>query len=359
MTESSHFPRKPQPHYTYVTRLLMDMLQAGELPNIRTVDVEPTFGYVGRIEYYDGSVRMFRATNTGTNPNGATEISRDKAYTKYFLQKLGYNTTPGKAFEMPHYHELIKRNLSRFGFSDYSHVNKIEDYIRSIGGYPCFIKPNEESQGKGVFKCYDQTDLHEALEDYLNERYRVILVEKVIPYVDYRVLIYDDELIACYRRHPLMIAGDGASSIRLLIQEKQAELKAQGRSVIVKSEDPRIARRLMREYSFTLDSIPPQGKRIQLYDVSNLSTGGAGEDFTDRIHPHWVELAATITQQLGLRLCGLDLACADITDPDAEYSVIETNAAPGLDNYAAMGDSQAAVVRDLYRRIFNEPVRFG
>jgi D-alanine-D-alanine ligase-like ATP-grasp enzyme len=361
MTEYSVFPPKsqPQPYYTFVTRVLMDLYQSGELPNVRDLDIEPTFGYVGRVEYFDGSVRMFRATNTGTNTNGATEISKDKAYTKYFLQKLGYRTTPGKAFEMPYYHDLIRRNLSQYDFRDYSHVNRIEEYIHSIGGYPCFIKPNEESQGKGVYKCYDQTDLYEALKDYENEHYRVILVEKVIPYVDYRVLIYDHDMIACYRRHPLMITGDGASSIRLLIQEKQDELKTQGRTVILKLEDPRISRRLMREYGFTLDTIPPRGKRIQLYDVSNLSTGGAAEDFTDRIHRHWVELAATITYQLGLRLCGLDLACEDITDPNADYSVIETNAAPGLDNYAAMGEAQAAAVRELYRRIFNEPMRFG
>lgn len=349
----------PAPHYTFVTRLLIDLHEAGDLPNVRTIDIEPTFGYVGRLEYHDGSVRMFRATNTGVNTNGATEISKDKAYTKYFLQKLGYQTTPGKAFEMPHYHDLIKRNLSRYGFSNYSHVNQIESYIESIGGYPCFIKPNEESQGKGVYKCYDQSDLHDALEEYHQEHHRVILVEKVIPYVDYRVLIYDDALIACYRRHPLMIVSDGASSIRLMAEEKQHELKAQGRTVIIKLEDPRISRKLMRDYGFTLDSIPSAGQQIELYDVSNLSTGGWAEDFTDRIHPHWVRLAATITQQMGLRMCGLDLACADITDPNADYSIIETNAAPGLDNYAAMGTQQEAVVRDLYRRIFNEPMHFG
>jgi D-alanine-D-alanine ligase-like ATP-grasp enzyme len=357
MTESPDFPLKSQPHYTYVTRLLIDLYNAGELPNIRAMDIEPTFGYVGRIEYVDGSVRMYRSTNTGTNNNGATEVSKDKAYTKYFLNNLGYHTTPGNVFEMPYYHDLIARNLSRYGFSGYSHVSKIEDYIASIGGYPCFIKPNEESQGKGVFKCYDQNDLYEALNDYQTEHYRVILVEKVIPYVDYRVVIFDDELIACYRRLPLMIDGDGTSTVQQLIEAKQAAFKAQGRTVILKSEDPRIARRLQREYGFTLDSIPVDGQQLQLYDVSNLSTGGISEDFTDRIHPHWIALAATITRQLGLRLCGLDLACADITDPNADYSIIETNASPGLDNYGAMGTHQAAVVRELYRRIFNEPVR--
>jgi D-alanine-D-alanine ligase-like ATP-grasp enzyme len=359
MTKTPVTPLQSAAHYTYVTRLLIELYNAGELPNVRHLDIEPTFGYVGRIEYRDGSVRMYRATNTGTNTNGAAEISKDKGYTKYFLQKLGYHTAPGKAFEMPYYHDLIKRNLSRYDFSDYSHVNKIESYIESIGGYPCFIKPNEESQGKGVYKCYDQTDLRRALEEYYNEHFRVILVEQVIPYSDYRVVIYDGELIACYRRLPLTITGDGRSSISELIQAKQAEMKAQGRTIILKSEDPRIGRRLERDYGYTLDSVPPQDQQIQLYDVSNLSTGGTSEDFTDRIHPHWSELAATITQQLGLRLCGLDLACTDITDPNAEYTIIETNAAPGLDNYAAMGPTQAAVVRDLYRRIFNEPMHFG
>lgn len=63
-----------------------------------------------------------------------------------------------------------------------------------------------------------------------------------------------------------------------------------------------------------------------------------------------------VTAEMGLQLCGVDLACADITDPAAGYSILELNAAPGLDNFAAIGPGPAATVRALYQTIFNEPV---
>ncbi len=57
---------------------------------------------------------------------------------------------------------------------------------------------------------------------------------------------------------------------------------------------------------------------------------------------------------MGLQLCGVDLACADIEQPDAAYSILETNAAPGLDNYAATGERQATIVRELLKEVFNQ-----
>jgi D-alanine-D-alanine ligase-like ATP-grasp enzyme len=342
-----------RPHYLLVTRLLIDLYNRGELHNAAHLDIEPEYGYVGRIEYQNGAARLFRGTNVGVNDNGATEISRDKGYTKYFLRNLGYPTAPAKVFLMPRYQRLIDRNLSRYGFRDYPVIADIEAYIQSIGGYPCYIKPNEESQGKGVYKCYDAHDLHAALEEYERENFRVVIVEQNVPYVDYRVVVFDGEMIACYLRRPLSVIGDGRSTVRALLHAKQTELSAQQRPVIIKPEDPRIQKTLERA-GLTFDSIPAAGERVLLYEVSNLSTGGEAEDFTTRIHPKWRDLCIEITAKMGLRLCGLDFACSDIQSPDAEYSIIETNAAPGLDNYAAMGEAQMQTVLSLYRRIFDE-----
>jgi D-alanine-D-alanine ligase-like ATP-grasp enzyme len=343
-----------KPHYLLVTRLLIDLFNRGELSNVAHLDVEPEYGYVGRIEYRNGAVRMFRGTNVGVNDNGATEISRDKGYTKYFLRNLHYHTAPAKVFLMPRYQELIHRNLSRYGFTTYPITEDIEAYVESIGGYPCFIKPNEESQGKGVYKCYDASDIQAALEEYERENIRTLIVEQNVSYVDYRVVVFDGAMIACYLRRPMSIVGDGQSTVEMLLQAKQRQLSVEGRPVIVKPEDPRLQKKLERE-GLTFASIPESERTVNLYDISNLSTGGDAVDYTARIHPKWRDLCIEITQKMGLRLCGVDFACSDIESPDREYSIIETNAAPGLDNYAMMGETQMQIVRELYRRIFNEP----
>ena len=61
----------------------------------------------------------------------------------------------------------------------------------------------------------------------------------------------------------------------------------------------------------------------------------------------------TSPRRFGLTFAGVDLACSDIRSADADYSVIEVNAAPGLDHYAAVGERQARIVRDLYARVLN------
>jgi len=63
-----------KPHYPYVTKLLIDLFNNQELSNVRRVVVEPTYGYVGRIEYHNGQVHVFRSTNLGINSLGASEV---------------------------------------------------------------------------------------------------------------------------------------------------------------------------------------------------------------------------------------------------------------------------------------------
>ncbi|MCU0499027.1 MAG: hypothetical protein MUF87_16875 [Anaerolineae bacterium] len=342
-----------KPHYLFVTRLLIDLYQAGELPNVRELQIEPEYGYVGRIVYHSGAVRLYRGTNLDVNSNGASEMARDKGYTKYFLDRLGYQVPIGRVFLMPFFQRLVQRNLSRHGLDTYAIIDQIEAYIDSIGGYPCFVKPNEESQGKGVYRCADSDDLHTALAEYDRERYRTILVERLIPFPDYRVLIFDGTVIAVYARQPFTLIGDGHNTIRALITHAQAELHAQKRPPILDLDDPRMIKKLMRA-GLTLDHVLSSGTTLAIHDISNLSAGGSALDLTADIDPHWAALSIRAVADMGLRLCGVDLACADIRDPHAEYAIIELNHAPIVENYASLGEHQAGVIRDLYRRIFNE-----
>ena len=56
----SSVPPQPQAknHYPYITRVLLELFAAGSLPNVVTVQVEPVYGYAGRIVYRDGAVRL-------------------------------------------------------------------------------------------------------------------------------------------------------------------------------------------------------------------------------------------------------------------------------------------------------------
>jgi D-alanine-D-alanine ligase-like ATP-grasp enzyme len=340
-------------HYPFVTRTLIELYRGGELSSVRSLMVEPVYGHVGRVAYNDGSVRMFRNMNLGLNAQGASEISKDKGYTKYFLERLGYQTPRGKTFLLPRYVELIDKNLGRHHFKGYALADQVLDYVASELGYPCFVKPNDGSQGRGVTRCENADDITATIDSYQQERIPVLLVERAVMYPDYRVVVLRDHVVACYRRHPLTVIGNGTSTIRQLLHERQEHLAQRGRKVLLDLLDPRIAKKLAQA-GYGLDDVPLHGTNVAIYDVANLSAGGEAEDYTDRMHPHWRDLCVRIVADMGLQLCGVDLACADIEHFDAPYSILETNAAPGLDNYAATGERQARIVRDLLKEVFNQ-----
>ncbi len=220
-----------------MTRTLLDLYRQSELPAVHSIVIEPVYGHVGRIEYDNGSVRMFRNMNLGLNAQGASEISKDKGYTKFFLERLGYQTPPGKTFLLPNYVELIDKNLSRHHFKAYARIEQVLDYTATELGYPCFIKPNDGSQGRGVTRCENADDITAVIATYQRERIPVLLAERAVTYPDYRVVVLRERVVACYRRHPLAVVGNGRSTIRHLLQERQAQFARQGRKVLLDLQD--------------------------------------------------------------------------------------------------------------------------
>jgi D-alanine-D-alanine ligase-like ATP-grasp enzyme len=167
---------------------------------------------------------------------------------------------------------------------------------------------------------------------------------------DYRIVVLDDEVISVYQRIPLNVVGDGKSSISELVMQKQDVFTTIGRGESIDLADERIQMILTRKH-LTLDSVLPLGEQVSLLDNANLSTGGDSKDFTDEVHKDFKKLAVNITKDMGLRFCGVDVITADITKPINHYSVIEINGAPGLDNYALIGEEQTKRVEDLYVKI--------
>jgi len=308
------------------------------------VELEPEFGFAGELFFKNGKRHLFRNTNFNINPAGSTEIAKDKAYTNFFLRKHGFNVPDGKTF----FSDRLNLNLPQ------SKRRGIQDaliYAKFLG-YPVFIKPNNLSQGAFVTKAYEEGDIRStALQAF--ERTDVILIERPCVGNDYRIVVLGDEIISAYQRLPLTVIGDGVKTVDELLDKSKVELEMQGRpNSEIDKNDSRIDVKL-RSMDKTRLSVLKLGQKIALLDNANLSTGGTSIDVTNKIHSDFAEIAIAATKTLGLQLCGVDLLINDITLPenDAIWSIIELNAAPGLDNYASLGDEQIARVKDLYKKI--------
>lgn len=340
-----------QPHYPFTTRLMIDLFNSGALPNVAQLEIEADFGYVGRIVYKNGDIHYFKGSNLDCNPHTSADIVRDKGYTKYFLQQSGYVTPPGKTFLTPLFFRRRKTRL----LESNAPVNTLEAvpaYVESTLGYPCYIKPNEGSQGYDVQRCDDRAALDTALVWFQQAEYEVVLVEAAVMLPEYRIVVYGDEVICCYGRYPLVVIGDGLSSIRQLLDVTEALYQQAGRPPAIDINDHRIVDLLKRQ-NLTFDSVLAAGASAKIYDSANLSIGGTARDFTDALHPDWKAFAVRVTRLFNLTLCGLDLCCADITLPEAPYSILELNSTPTLSGYATLGAVEYGRVRELYRRLIN------
>jgi D-alanine-D-alanine ligase-like ATP-grasp enzyme len=333
-------------HYPHVTRLIAELFDRGDLPNIRAIEIEPRYGYATRMTYVNGGVRITRSTDIGVNSSSASAIAKDKAYTKHFLTELGIDCPSGETLILPwwatkitspaHVHRTLANALAR---------------LRDSHLYPVYVKPVNGSKGLDVWRCPTEKDVLAVLCRYEQERIRVAVIEREIPLPDFRIVVLDGDVVCAYRRVPLSVIGDGVSTIKELADRRMSALLREGRDLSHQDGAHMTAR--LRGHGLTLDSVVPLGKVVQLLDVSNLSAGGTGADHTARAHPRWTNLACHITDRMGLRFCGVDIACPDITSDKGPYSILEVNAAPGLDHYAAMGHSQAELVMNMYRRALN------
>lgn len=305
------------------------------------INLEPRFRFVGQIAFAGGRYGYFRNTNFDLNPLGAAEIAKDKDYAAYFLRRFGYPVVEGEAF-------FSRRWCQSIGSA--RTVQAAYCYARRLG-FPVLLKPNSKSQGTGVCVVTDRSEFFRVAREIFKQD-NVLLVQRYVRGKDYRLVVLDKTVISAYERIPLSVTGDGRSSIRQLLARKQRQFVRQGRDTVLDPDDWRITMRLSRMKK-NRGSLLRRGEQLTLLDSANLSTGGDAVDVTRRIHPAFRSLAIRLTRDMGLRFCGVDLivVTGTIQKQPRNFCLIEINAAPGLDNYSAIGKQQAAVVENLYRKV--------
>ncbi|MBE1533166.1 hypothetical protein [Actinomadura algeriensis] len=341
-------------HYPSVTGRLLRLFRRGRLGEIASVEVEPEYGYVVKIVYRNGAVRVTKGADVGLNSSAAYELANDKAYTKFFLERAGFSCPRGGAFLLPWWADDIRPRLVARGFDAMTDTRSLPEYVRTRLGFPVYLKPGDSARGLGVWLCHDEKAIARVLDEYARQRVKIALVEEVVTLPDYRLVVLDGRLVLAYSRTPLSVTGDGTASIEELTAALRSRLEAEGREIRWDLHHERVQARLLRDGWKPAD-VPRPGEMVTLLDISNLSAGGSVQDLSDRVAPRWRELAVEAAGSLGLAFCGVDLACADLTDPSGDYVIFEVNATPGFEHFVALGPAQEAVVDDLYATIFNTP----
>jgi D-alanine-D-alanine ligase-like ATP-grasp enzyme len=341
LTGATKFDTIPPEIHTYAIkmRVTQSILQKLATQMGAVVFIEPEYELIGHITFKNGKKSVFFNTRLNINGFGSSHLASDKGYCNYFLKQLGHQIPEGQTF----FNEKICAKIP-----NPRNIHDGWNYAQELG-LPVIVKPFNLSQGILVTKVYHKEEYYQVAEKILQTQ-SGLLVEKFYSGNDFRILAFDEQVFAAYQRVPLSVIGDGKSTIQELLEIKRESLLKTSEKIFVDLDDFRIHQKLHRQ-NLSWETVLPKDTLVYLLDNANLSNGGHSIDFSDSIHPDFQKLAIKITQDLGLRLAGVDIITADITQPLTDYTVLEVNSAPGLGHYMSLGEMQTQRVENLYLKV--------
>jgi len=194
---------------------------------------------------------------------------------------------------------------------------------------PVVVKPIDGNHGRAVSIRLESEDaIRDAFELAAKEGSGVV-VERFVPGRQHRILVVGDKAVAAVRGDADVLKGDGASTIRELVDRANLDpRRGVGQTwVLTKIELNPIVLELLRRQGLTPDSVPKAGEDVLVQLHGDLTV-----DETDELHPEVAATCVLAAQTVGLDIAGLDVVAADVAVPLAEQggAVIEVNASPGM-----------------------------
>jgi len=192
--------------------------------------------------------------------------------------------------------------------------------------FPLVAKPLKGSDSRGVFLGIDNfEDLKNIFRKGDFNESNKFLVEEFFAGNNFRLLVLGGEFIACVQRTSANVIGDGESTIRKLIENKNKN-SISGHKIIV---DNALEKNLV-DQGFNLETVLRQKQRVYLRKIESVSTGGDSIDKTNQVSEFFKDIARKATKAIGLQRAGVDIITDDISKDNCEYKVIEINSKPGL-----------------------------
>ena len=258
------------------------------------------------------NLRRIQATLTDHTSAIAVEIAQDKEDTKLVLRNVGLPVPRGDTVVSLDAAVAVATEL----------------------GYPVILKPVDANHGRGVSgRLDDEAALRAAWPDARRHARRVI-VERFHEGRDHRVLVVNGKVVACAERVPAHVVGDGALTIRELVERANRDPRrgVGHRKILTRLPLDEHTEAIVAAQGLTLASVPAAGERVLLRGTANLSTGGTSIDRTDEMHPDNVTACEMAAAVVGLDIAGIDVLTPDISVPfrGNDATIVEVNAAPGI-----------------------------
>jgi cyanophycin synthetase len=195
-------------------------------------------------------------------------------------------------------------------------------------GYPVVAKPNNQDNGVAVHvNIEDDAKLKGAFADIV--KFGPVQVEKQIAGFDHRITFIGDRLVGVLQILPASISGDGASTVRSLLEADTVRTTG---AIIGKITIDDEVREHLRGAGVALDDVLPKGKRIILRRWWRSRDDHSLKDVTVATHPDNIAIARSAAMLLGLDIAGIDYITTDISKSYRETggAIVEVNSLPTL-----------------------------
>ncbi|MBB3230167.1 acylphosphatase [Halomonas stenophila] len=251
---------------------------------------------------------------------GDRYISNSKHLTKLFLSSLGVSVPQGKAFG--------KEN-----------IEDAWSFAKSIG-LPVVVK---HSGGKGVTASIKDEDSFRSAwhHDVSN------IVERHVEGENFGLFVVNGRIICAARRAPAYVVGDGASSIRELVRQKDRKRRSNpylGAKSFVVTDEMEV---YLKSHGLTPDTVVDEGRKVRVTSVASIGNGGESHDVTDRVHPSWSDIVKKVHGAFASCIhFGVNLLAKDISLPpeDQEWAIcgVNTNPEIAMHHFPASGEPRDA-----------------
>lgn len=250
---------------------------------------------------------VVQATRTSRDVSTLQYVVNNKDVAKKLLTDIGISTPKG-----------IIVNIN----------DDIEKKIAEYSNKAIVIKPQSTNGGIGI-TIFDQLATEDKLRKAIEYAFKFdnnILVEEYVKGKEYRFLVINNKCVAVSWRRNASVIGDGKSTLRDLITNKNNELWHQVMCAQIQEDNELIS--YLQKKNISLDSIPKAGERVTLRGNSNISTGGENVDMTDIMPEYFKEIAEKASRCFDAKICGVDIVIEDINSKD--YNILELNSNPGI-----------------------------
>ena len=311
----------------------------------------PVLGVSGKISNKkDNQTIYFYNCCFDINSYGASMTSRNKGLTRIFLEDNNiYSMPKGEYFSK-------EMNIYKL-LTDEEFIEKVKEKIKAKLNLPIMVKGADLHRGSCIFKVNEWVEFENAIKNVLNKTNEIV-IEEFINFETYRILIYKNEVIACYGKEPFNIIGDGKTTAKKLIENRVELVKEQSIGININDMYPEILMKL-KEKGYLLESIIPKGEKIILTDTASISKGGIAIDYTEQISKYLIERSINIAKIMNLNLCGIDIISKSIYNAPEDTYILEVNSSPCLETYAKLGEEQNNKIYNLMEEIILDGLSKG